>query len=44
MLEMDILRLNRRYCSFILLIALICIIQPVLADAGSVTISYRGSG
>jgi hypothetical protein len=44
MLEMDMLRLNRRYCSFILLIALICIIQPVLADAGSVTISYRGSG
>jgi len=44
MLEMDMLRLNRRYCSFVLLIALILIIQPVLADAGSVTISYRGSG
>jgi hypothetical protein len=44
MLEMDMLRLNRRYCSFILLFALILIIQPVLADAGSVTISYRGSG
>ena len=44
MLEMDMLRLNRRNCSFVLLIALILIIQPVLADAGSVTISYRGSG
>jgi hypothetical protein len=44
MLEMDMLRLNRRYCSFVLLIALILIIQPVLADTGSVTISYRGPG
>ncbi|MDD1696598.1 MAG: hypothetical protein LUQ54_06845 [Methanoregula sp.] len=44
MLEMNMLRLNGRYCSFVLLIALICIIQPVLADAGSVTISYRGPG
>ena len=44
MLEMDMSRLNRRYCSFVLLIALILIVQPVLADAGSVTISYRGSG
>ena len=41
---MDMLRLNRRNCSFVVLIALICIIQPVLADTGSVTISYRGSG
>jgi len=44
MLEMDMLRLNRRLCSFVLLVALILIMQPVLADAGSVTISYRGSG
>jgi hypothetical protein len=44
MLEMDMLRLNRKYCSFVLLIALICIIQPVLADAGFVSISYRGPG
>ena len=44
MLEMDMLRLNRRICSFVLLIALILIMQPVLADAGLVTISYRGSG
>jgi hypothetical protein len=43
-LKMDILRLNKRYCFFVLLIAIICIIQPVLADAGSVTISYRGYG
>jgi len=44
MLEMDMLRLNRRYCSFVLFIALLILIQPVLADAGSVTISYRGAG
>jgi hypothetical protein len=43
-LKMDFLRLNIRYCSFVLLIVMIFIIQPVLADAGSVTISYRGSG
>ena len=44
MLEMDMLRLNRRLCLFVLFVALILIMQPVLADAGSVTISYRGSG
>jgi hypothetical protein len=43
-LKMDFLRLNKRYCSFVLLITMICIIQPVLADAGFVSISYRGSG
>ena len=43
-LKMDFSRLNKRYCSFILLIALIFIIQPVFADAGYVSISYRGSG
>jgi hypothetical protein len=43
-LKMDILRLNKWYCSFVMLIAMICIIQPVLADGGNVTISYRGAG
>jgi hypothetical protein len=43
-LEMDILRLNKWYCSFVMLIAVILIIQPVLADEGKVTISYRGAG
>jgi hypothetical protein len=43
-LEMDILRLNTWYCSFVMIIAVICIIQPVLADGGTVTVSYRGAG
>ena len=43
-LKMDFFHLNIRYCSFVLLIAMIFIIQPVFADAGYVSISYRGSG
>jgi hypothetical protein len=43
-LEMDILRLNTCFCTFVMLIAVILIIQPVLADGGTVTISYRGAG
>jgi hypothetical protein len=43
-LKMDILRLNKYYCSFVMLISLILLIQPVLADGGTVTISYRGAG
>jgi hypothetical protein len=42
--EMDILRLNIWNCSLVMLLALILIIQPVFADEGNVTISYRGSG
>ena len=41
---MDILRLNKGYCSFVMLIAVILIIQPVLADGGTLSISYRGAG
>jgi hypothetical protein len=44
MLKMDFLRLNIRYYSLVLFIAIICLIQPVSADAGFVSISYRGSG
>jgi hypothetical protein len=43
-LKMDNLRFNKYYCSFVMLIALILIIQPVLADGGTLTISYRGAG
>ena len=43
-LKMNFWRLNKRYCSLILLIAMTCIIQPVFADAGFVSLSYRGSG
>ena len=41
---MDVLRLNKRFCSFVVLIAVICIIQPVLAQEGTISISYRGAG
>jgi hypothetical protein len=43
-LKMDFFRLNIRFYSLVLLIAMIFIIQPVFADAGYVSISYRGSG
>jgi hypothetical protein len=43
-LKMDILRLNTGFYPFVILIAVICIIHPVLADGGTVTISYRGAG
>ena len=41
---MDFLRLNKCIRSFVLLIALALIIQPVLAQGGTMTISYRGAG
>ena len=42
--KMDILRLNKYFYSFVMVIAVIGIIQPVLAQGGSITISYRGAG
>ena len=41
---MDILRLIKYFYSFVMVIAVIGIIQPVLAQEGSMTISYRGAG
>ena len=41
---MDILRLNTNFFFLVLFIAVMCIIQPVLAQDGSMIISYRGSG
>ena len=41
---MSIMRLNRFFGVLVLLIAAICIIQPVLGVNGTVTIAYRGSG
>jgi hypothetical protein len=41
---MDILRLNNYFYSFIMVIAVIGIIQPVLAQGGNMSISYRESG
>jgi hypothetical protein len=38
------MRINHIFSVLVLLIAAICIIQPVLADNGTVSIAYRGSG
>jgi hypothetical protein len=42
--NMGILSLNKIFCSFLLLCAAACILQPVMADNGTITIAYRGSG
>ncbi len=41
---MEYLHFKNYFISFVMLIAVICIIQPVFAQAGTMTISYRGSG
>jgi hypothetical protein len=41
---MENLHFNKFFFSFVMLIAVICIIQPVVAQAGTMTITYRGSG
>jgi hypothetical protein len=41
---MDILRLNNIFFFLFLFIAVMCIMHPVLAQEGSMIISYRGSG
>jgi hypothetical protein len=41
---MRILSANKVFCSFLLLCAAACILQPVMADNGTITITYRGSG
>ena len=35
---------KRIFCSFLLLVAAACILYPVVADNGTITIAYRGSG
>lgn len=42
--KMDYLHFNKIFISFVVLCALMCIMQPVLAHNGTMTISYRGSG
>ena len=37
-------RLNTWFFHFVMLVAIACVIHPVLAAEGSVTISYRGAG
>jgi len=43
-LNRDVFRLNSWFYSVVLLLAVISIIPPVLAQEGTVTISYRGAG
>ena len=35
---------NKIFCRFLLLCAAACIMQPVMADNGTISIAYRGSG
>lgn len=41
---MKILPLRRIFCSLLLLFAAACVLQPVLADNGTISIAYRGAG
>lgn len=41
---MSILQINKFFSVLVLLIAVICIIQPVMGANGTVSIAYRGSG
>jgi hypothetical protein len=41
---MNVVRINQVFSVLVLLIAAICIVQPVLGANGTVSISYRGSG
>ena len=41
---MRILPVNRIFYAVLLLFAAACILQPVMADNGTITIAYRGSG
>jgi hypothetical protein len=41
---MKIIPLHRIFCSMLLLFAAACILQPVMADNGTISIAYRGSG
>jgi hypothetical protein len=41
---MKLIPVNRFFCSFLLLCAAACVLQPVMAEAGTITIGYRGSG
>ena len=41
---MRIIPANKIFCSILLLCAAACILQPVMAENGTITIAYRGSG
>jgi hypothetical protein len=41
---MGILQRNKGFCTFVLLFAAICVIQPAFATNGTITVTYRGTG
>jgi hypothetical protein len=41
---MGILQRNKGFCTFVLLLTAICVIQPALATNGTITVTYRGTG
>src|SRR5512137_1676389 len=41
---MGIIPEHKIFCSFLLLCAAACVLQPVMAENGTITIAYRGSG
>ena len=41
---MKLIPVSKFFCSFLLLCAAACVLQPVMAEAGTITIAYRGSG
>lgn len=41
---MGIIPVNKIFCSFLLLCAAAFVLQPVMAENGTITIAYRGSG
>jgi hypothetical protein len=41
---MGLIPANKFFCSFLLLCAAACVLQPVMADNGTITIAYRGIG
>jgi hypothetical protein len=41
---MGIIPVNKIFCTFLLLCAAACVLQPVMAENGTITIAYRGSG
>jgi hypothetical protein len=41
---MGIFMVNKFFCSFLLLCAAACVLQPAMAENGTITIAYRGSG
>jgi hypothetical protein len=41
---MGIFQLNKGFCTVVLLLAVMCVIQPAFATNGTITVTYRGTG